>query len=82
MNVVVKRKHGKDGKASDEIRVYKPKRIAQLQDVLRDLWEHEYNSSDPEPDREESWFEESQARIENELYVTDFLVIPLVEVEL
>ena len=80
MKVIIKHRHKKGTEGQDAINVFVPEKQTQLVDVLRELWEREYNTWDPEPDREDSWFEEDHARIENELYVTEFIVTNLVEV--
>lgn len=82
MKIIVKHRHRKGSESfTDAINVYAPKKQGQMTDLLRDLWEREYNSWDPEPDRELSWFEEEHARIENEIYITEFIITNLLEVE-
>lgn len=81
MKVIVKHKRRKGFSEYDSVNVFVPKRTTKLVDTLRELWEQEYNSSDPEPDREQSWFEEEHARVENNVYITEFYVTTLVEVE-
>ena len=61
--------------------IYKPKTQAQLVNVLRELWEQEYNSWDYEPDREESYFEEDYCKVENDIKRVEFRVLPLIEME-
>ena len=80
MRVIVKRRWRKNSNEQDEISTYMPKRTTELTRLLRELWEREYNSYDPEPDREESWLKEKHARIENDIYVTEYFVTTLVEV--
>ena len=80
MRVIVKRRWRKNSNEQDEISTYMPKRTTELTKLLRELWEREYNSYDPEPDREESWLKEKHARIENDIYVTEYFVTTLVEV--
>lgn len=82
MKIIVKHRHRKGSESfTDAINVYAPKKQGQMTDLLRDLWEREYNSWDPEPDRDLSWFEEEHARIENEIYTTDFVVTNMIEME-
>jgi len=64
------------------IYAYKAKRQIQTTDVLRELWEKEYNSWCPEPVREQSYFEEDYCRIENSLQIVEFIVTNVVEVDL
>ena len=80
MRVIVKRRWRKNSNEQDEISTYMPKRTTELTKLLRELWEREYNSYDPEPYREESWLKEKHARIENDIYVTEYFVTTLVEV--
>ena len=62
--------------------IFKPKKQTQLTDVLRELWEKEYNAWDGDPDRESSWFEEDHAVIDDEIRNVEFIVTNVVEVEL
>jgi hypothetical protein len=82
MRVIIKHRHKKGcDNVVDAINVYVPKPATKLVEVLRELWEREYNSWDPEPDRELSWFEDSHARLENELYITEFMITNAIDVE-
>ena len=82
MKVIVKNRHRKESNtAFDAINVYSPKKQGQITDLLRELWEREYNSWDPEPDRERSWFEENHARLENDIYTMDLVVTNMIEME-
>lgn len=82
MKIIVKHRHRKGSESfTDAINVYAPKKQGQITELLRDLWEREYNSWDPEPDRDYSWFEENHARLENEIYTTDFVVTNMIEME-
>ncbi len=81
MRVIVKHRHKKSGNSQDAINVYTPEKSTKYVETLRELWEKEYNSWNLEPDREQSWFEEDHARLENELYVTEFFITNVAEVE-
>ena len=82
MKIIVKHRHRKGSESfTDAINVYAPKKQGQITDLLRELWEREYNSWDPEPDRERSWFEENHARLENDIYTMDLVVTNMIEME-
>ena len=64
------------------VSVFKPKKTTQYVETLRELWEREYNSYDPEPIRGDSWFEENRAVISNGIKTTEFYITTVAEVEL
>lgn len=81
MRVIVRHRHKKHGKLQDPINIFIPKKSTQYSDVLRELWERELNSWDTEPDRENSWFEEDRAQVENAWYLTEFYITTVAEME-
>ena len=52
-----------------------------LTDVMRQLWEHQYNSYDGEFTQEDTWFEEDQCQlVDHGRYVAEYKIIDVREV--
>ena len=81
MRVIVKHRHKKSGNSQDAINVYIPEKSTKYVETLKELWERECNAWDPKLIKEMSWCEEDHARIENALYVTEFFITNVAEVE-
>ena len=79
MRVIIKHTRKKNSNV-DIIVPYIPKRSTQYSELLKELWEKEYNAWFPEPDKERTWLEEDQGKIEDDTYVTEFFITNVVEV--
>lgn len=81
MKVILKVEKDMSNPLDDKQFIFKPKKQTQLKDLLRELWEREYNTWYPEPDRELSYFEEDYCRVVGGRRRTEFFVKNIIEME-
>ena len=81
MKVILKVVWDRNDPFGNKQHIFKPKKQRQLDDLLRDLWEREYNTWFPAPIKELSYFEDDYARVADDYRLTEFFVKDIIEME-
>lgn len=81
MKVILKIVRDRNHPLDDKQYVFKPKKQKELEKLLRDLWEREYNTWFPVPIKEFSYFEDDYARVADDYRLTEFFIKDIIEME-